>query len=285
VSRIEGSTVLVTGGATGLGRLFAIACLRDGAAGVILWDIDREALSRTAAELRAEGHLVHDRVVDVASEEQIAAAARADLAEVSAVDILFNNAGIVVGKPFAEHEPREIERTVRVNVLGVMHVARAFLPSMISRGSGHIVNMASAASYLPNPNMAVYVASKWAVMGWSESLRLELEALGRDLHVTSVAPSYVDTGMFEGAKAPLLTPILQPEDLVARILRAVKSDRIVLRAPALVHLLPMLRGILPLRFFDWFVGRVFGVYKTMDHFVGHGGPAPTASAGAEQDTP
>jgi short-subunit dehydrogenase len=206
-------------------------------------------------------------IVDVASPEAIDKAAAAVLEALGPPDILCNNAGIVVGKPFHEHARGEIEKTIRVNVLGVMHVARAFLPAMIRRGSGHIVNVASAAGYLPNPNMSVYVASKWAVLGWSESLRLELERTNK-VRVTTVTPSYINTGMFEGVTAPMLTPVLDPERLVGEMIRAVRTDRILLRAPFMVRLLPFLRGVLPTRTFDLVVGRVFGVYRSMDTFVG-----------------
>jgi short-subunit dehydrogenase len=272
MTRIRDANVLVTGGAAGLGRLFAEKCLEEGARGVVLWDIDTENLELATRELRDHGHTVDSDIVDVANPEAIGRAAAAVLDRSGPPDVLCNNAGVVVGKPFQDHEAAEIERTIRINVLGVMHVARAFLPEMIRRGSGHVVNVASAAGYLPNPNMSVYVASKWAVLGWSESLRLELERSAGGLRVTTVTPSYIDTGMFEGVKAPLLTPILAPDRLVSDMIRAVKADRILLRAPFMVRLLPLFRGILPTRVFDLLVGRVCGVYDSMDSFVGRASP-------------
>lgn len=268
MTRFKESTVLVTGGARGIGKRIAARSLAEGARRVVLWDVDGDALAQTRAQLRTADATVDTAVVDLCDVEQIDAGARALAGHGGSVDILFNNAGVVVGKSFAEHSSDEIERSIRVNVLGAMHTARAFLPGMIEARRGHIVNIASAAGLTPNPNMSIYAASKWAVLGWSESLRLELEALGSELKVTTVCPSYIDTGMFDGARAPRLTPILEPEVAVDRIIRAVESNKILLRTPFIVNLLPVLRGVLPTRVFDRVIGRGFRIYSSMDHFVG-----------------
>lgn len=252
-------------------------CLQRGASRLLIWDINPGAMATVAAELGTDGHEVHTWQVNVGNTQEVVQAAEDVLARFGAPNILMNNAGVVVGKPFAEHSMADIERTLQVNVLGVMAVTNAFLPTMLQRGQGHIVNIGSAASMLPNPRMSVYAGSKWAVLGWSESLRLELEQAGKDLHVTTVTPSYIDTGMFAGVKAPLLTPILQPEVISDAILEAVEKNRILLRKPFIVNLLPLLRGILPTRVFDTVAGRWFGVYDSMNDFKGRptAAPAPT----------
>lgn len=270
MSEIRNATVLITGGAMGLGRLLAERCAAEGAARIVLWDINAEALEETASALRAGGAEVRTAVVDVSSLDAIRDEAARTLEAVGGVDLLFNNAGIVVGRPFAEHSHEDIERTIRINVLGVMHVARAFVPRMLEQGRGHVVNIASAAGLIPVPRQSAYSPSKWAVLGFSEILRLELEALGEDLHVTTVCPSYINTGMFDGAKAPLLTPILDQHVAADRIIAAVKSNRILLRMPFMVKLIPLLRGTLPARVFDLVAGRIFGVYKSMEEFKGRG---------------
>jgi len=268
MSRFDEATVLITGGARGMGKLVARRAIQRRAGRVILWDIDGPGLAATADELRDLGGTIDTAVVDLADVDQIQTAAAKVLAEHGAIGILFNNAGIVVGKPFAAHSTGEIERSVRINVLAAMHTARAFLPAMIERGQGHIVNIASAAGLTPNPNMSVYAASKWAVLGWSESLRLELESTHERVRVTTVCPSYVATGMFDGARPPLLTPTQKPDAVVDRIIRAVESDRILVRTPPVVNLLPVLRGLLPTRWFDRLIGRGFRIYSSMDRFVG-----------------
>jgi all-trans-retinol dehydrogenase (NAD+) len=268
MSQIKDKVVLVTGGANGIGKLLGEKCLQEGARHLVIWDINPANLDKTVARFQSQGYQVSGYLVDVADVKDIEDTAQRVLAEVGKVDILFNNAGIVVGKLFKDHTTRDIEKTFDINVLGVMHVTRNFLPAMLQYGSGHIVNIASASSLTPNPKMSVYASSKWAVMGWSESIRIELERENRELRVTTVCPGYIDTGMFAGTKAPLLTPILKPEYITDLIIRAVKKNKLFVMAPATVHLLPPLRGILPTRWFDFIGGKVFGIYKTMADFVG-----------------
>lgn len=266
MSRIEGTTVLVTGGASGLGRSLGARFLEAGAGELVVWDVDEAALERTKAELAAAGHRVVGEAVDVADPNAVAGAARALRQRGIRVGVLVNNAGIVVGKPFAEHTAAEIERTMRINALAPMHVTRGLLADLRDTG-GHIVNIASAAGLVSNPGMSVYCASKWAMIGWSDSLRLELERSDAGVRVTTVTPYYIDTGMFAGVRSPVL-PILRTDTVARRVVRAVERDRIFVRLPRIVGLVPLLRGLLPARWFDVVVGRWFGVYESMDAFRG-----------------
>lgn len=261
--------VLVTGAAMGLGRLISIRALELGAEVVIMWDYNATAMEATAAELRAKGHKVETQVVDVSSLDSIREAAAQTLAAVGVPDILFNNAGVVKGGSFLDHRHEDLERTIRINTLGPMHVTRAFIEGMVQRGSGHVINIASAAGLMPVPLQSAYSPSKWGCLSFSESLRIEMEDLKTGVHVTTICPSYIDTGMFKGVTAPLLTPILQPEDAVNRIIRGVQDDRLMVLMPWIVHLLPAFWGLLPRRAFDAIVGRFFGVYKSMNQFIGH----------------
>ena len=130
-------------------------------------------------------------------------------------------------------------------------------------------SVASASGQLSVPLMSVYTGSKWAVIGWSDSLRLELEREGHGhVRVTTLIPSYIKTGMFDGARAPLLTPLLEPEYVVDKAWAAMKAGRPRLMLPWSVGLSRMLSGLLPLRAWDWLAGRVFGVYSSMDAFTG-----------------
>ncbi|MEM6298205.1 MAG: SDR family oxidoreductase, partial [Bacteroidota bacterium] len=228
MSKIKNKTVLITGGAAGIGKLMGKLCLEaEGASKLVIWDINEEAMAATKAEF--SDYEVHTYKVDVSNQHMIEETAQKVLEEVGTVDILFNNAGIVVGKRFEEHTHGDIEKTIAINVTALMHIAREFLPAMLEQGSGHIINIASAAGMVGNPKMSVYAGSKWAVIGWSESLRLELEALKKDLHVLTVMPSYINTGMFDGVKAPMLTPFLEPDDISKRIIKAVKNNEPELR--------------------------------------------------------
>lgn len=268
---VAGTRVLITGAAMGMGRIYAERAVEERAAAVVLWDVNRDALEATAGSLRAQGGVVHTFVVDLSRREPIATAAADVRREIGDIDILFNNAGIVRGKYFWEHEPAgDIELTMAVNALAPMHVAREFLPAMIAnRREARIVNIASASGLVSVPRMSVYGASKWAVTGWSDSLRLELQQAGhRHVRVTTVNPTYIGTGMFAGAKPMVMTPIMTPEYVTGRVWRAMKRGTPRLWLPKSVYLSAALKGILPLRAFDWMADRVFGVYRSMESFTG-----------------
>ena len=269
MTRIRQSTALITGGASGIGKLLGQRLLEKKCSKLVVWDIDENKLDQMASKWSEDGYDVYPYQVDVTRTSQVDQMAADVLNQVGPVKILINNAGIVVGKNFQDHTASEIDRTIDVNIRGVMQVTRAFLPAMIQAGSGHIVNISSAAGMIPNPQMSVYAGSKWAILGWSESLRLELEQLHRRLRVTTVTPSYIDTGMFEGVKAPLLTPLLQPDEIVDQIIAAIQQDKILVRAPRIVNLLPLLRGVLPTRLFD-FAAEQLGVYDSMRGFKSRG---------------
>ena len=267
---IAGKTMLVTGGSRGMGKLFCEHGVAEGAK-IIIWAIDEQTMKETAEELTRRGGEVYTYKVDVSDRKAIENAAENVLKEHGTVDILINNAGVVVSAYFWEHTNDQIEKTMRINSEALMYICRAFLPGMMEKGAGRIVNMASAAGLISNPKMSVYCASKWAVNGWSDSLRLELEEKGyHNICVTTVTPGYVNTGMFEGAKAPLLTPILEPEPFVQKVWESIKKGKVVVRSPWTVYLVTMMKGILPIRLFDFIFGNIFGVYKSMDEFKGHG---------------
>lgn len=211
---------------------------------------------------------MHTYIVNVADVGQIKVAAQQVLQNVGPVDILINNAGIVVGKMFNENSHDDITATMAVNASALMHITLEFLPKMIEQRQGHICNIASAAGLLANPKMAVYCASKWAVTGWSESLRIEMDAANTGVQVTTVAPYYISTGMFAGVSSRI--PLLKPEPAATKIIRAIEGNKLSLRMPWIVNLVPLWKAILPARWFDVVIGRGFGIYKTMSTFKGRG---------------
>jgi all-trans-retinol dehydrogenase (NAD+) len=134
---------------------------------------------------------------------------------------------------------------------------------MIQKKSGHIVNISSAAGFLGTPFMAPYNASKWGVIGLTESLKLEMEELGiPNIHFTLVCPSYVDTGMFAGVRAPILVPLLKPERIVDIAYRAFRKNRYLVLEPFIVKFVPLLRGILSNYLFGK-VAKILGVTRSM----------------------
>ena len=271
LENLSGQTILITGAAMGMGKMYAHLAVADHAAHVVLWDINAQMLEQAAAEMRGRGAEIHAYAVDVSKLEDIEAAAQKVRDEVGTPDVLINNAGIVRGKYFWEHDQRaDIVATMSINTLALMHITREFLPEMIAGGrESRIVNVASAAGLLANPRMSVYSSSKWAVIGWSDSLRLELKQAGHNqIKVTTFCPSYIKTGMFEGARGPLFTPLMEPAAVTERVWRAMKEGTPMLMMPWTVKLSTALRGVLPIAAWDVVAGRIFGVYKSMEHFTG-----------------
>ncbi len=273
---VEGKRVLVTGGAMGMGRLFAERAIAEGAAALVLWDVDEAALNVTLGELADGPTEVSGWVVDVSDPAAVADTAAAVLDDLGRIDVLINNAGVVRGnRYFWETDlDRDTRFTIGVNTLGPMYVAHQLLPAMIADpGECRVLNLASAAGFTPNPRMAVYAASKWAVIGWSDSVRLELKQAGLDhVKVTTVCPYYVRTGMFEGAKSAPLLPLLDPADVVDEAWSAMLAGKPFVVLPKTVMLSEVLKGVVPTGVRDFIADHVIGVYHTMEDFTGRADP-------------
>ncbi|MEV0769059.1 SDR family NAD(P)-dependent oxidoreductase [Nocardia salmonicida] len=268
---VAGKRVLITGAAMGLGKLFAEKAVAEGADAVVLWDINELALRETAAQLTAAGGKVHHYVVDVSSPDSIHEAGEAVRKEVGGIDILVNNAGIVRGNTyFWETENRaDIDKTMAINSLAPMYVTLEFLAGMVAgAGQARVLNIASSAGLVANPRMAVYAGSKWAALGWSDSVRLELEQAGHDhVKVTTVCPTYINTGMFDGAKGILFTPMLEQHEVVDTSWSEMKKGGALVVLPWTSRMNRALTGLLPIKIRDFYLNAV-GVYHSMDQFTG-----------------
>lgn len=267
MTEIRGSRALITGAASGIGRLLAAELGKAGAS-LVLWDVDAEGLREAQAELSGAGFDVDAHVCDLTRREAIEEAAAQTLARSGRVDILVNNAGIVSGKNLLDISPGEIERTFQVNTLALFWAARAFLPGMLERDSGHIVTIASAAGLAGTSKLTDYCSSKFAAVGFDESLRVELKRMESRVVTTVVCPFYTDTGMFDGVRTrfPWLLPILKPESLVRRIVGAIEKNRRRLVMPWFVYTSWPSR-LLPVSWFDAMMA-FFGVSQSMDDFRG-----------------
>ena len=273
---VAGKNVLITGAAMGMGRLFAERAIAEGAAAVVLLDVDEAALNETLDELADSTCDLSGYIVDVSDADEVADTAAEVLSEVGRIDVLVNNAGVVRGNHYFWETDleRDAKFTIDVNTLAPMYVAHAFLPEMIAApGDCRMLNLASAAGFTPNPRMAVYAASKWAVIGWSDSVRLELKQAGHDhVKVTTVCPYYTRTGMFDGASSAPLLPILDPAEVVDEAWKAMLAGRSFVVLPKTVMLSEMLKGVVPIDVRDFIADRVIGVYHTMDDFTGRSEP-------------
>jgi short-subunit dehydrogenase len=138
---------------------------------------------------------------------------------------------------------------------------------MIKKDFGHVCNIASAAGMISNPRMSVYAASKWAVVGWSDSVRLELKQMKSKVHFSTLAPYYINTGMFDGVKSRFF-PILKPEPTAKKIIRAIEKNRNFKGIPFGFHFIRLCQGLLPTFLFDFIFGEVVGIFHGMDNFKG-----------------
>lgn len=267
--RLAGATVLITGGGSGIGRVMALDAARRGAR-VVVWDLDEASGRRVVDTIREHGGSAHAHTVDVGNRDGVEGAAADTLADVGHLDVLINNAGIVTGRRLLEAEPEQIEKVFAVNTLALYWVTRAFLPSMERRERATVVTIASAAGLLGVARQTDYSASKFAAVGFAESLRAELRRDGSSVGSLVVCPYYIDTGMFDGVRTrvPLLLPILREDDVARRVLDAVERGRSQLVMPPLVRALPVMR-VLPPRAVDA-IADLLGVNRTMDHFTGRG---------------
>lgn len=269
--KIKGNSILITGGASGIGRLLGLISIRKGASAVIVWDINPVSIAKVKQEFEQEAKgstQIFSAVVDVSDNARVRDAYAEAVNQAGRVDIVVNCAGIVTSnKLFSDNTPEEIERTIRINTIAPMYVALAAIGDMVKRDSGHICNIASAAGMLSNPRMSAYAASKWGVIGWSDSVRVELSEMKSKVRITTIAPYYINTGMFDGVTSKIF-PILDPEKTAEKIIRAIERNVDFKGIPFPFHFIRFWQGVLPTRFFDWFFGQVFGIYHTMDHFTG-----------------
>jgi all-trans-retinol dehydrogenase (NAD+) len=249
MTTIGTKTVLITGGA--------------------IWDIDEQRLPVVVDELKTAGARdAQGLVCDVSDRDAVYRAAAETTAALGPVEILVNNAGVVSGKPLLEIADEQIERTLKTNAMALFWTAKAFLPAMIARGSGHIVTVASAGGMIGVPRQSDYGASKFAAFGFNEALRNELRRSAPGVITTIICPSYIDTGMFAGAttRFSLLLPILHEQDVADRVVRAIQLNRRQVLMPPLVRTVPLMR-MLPVPVFDW-IADFLGVTKSMDEFTG-----------------
>ncbi|WP_172152045.1 SDR family NAD(P)-dependent oxidoreductase [Pseudomonas tumuqii] len=193
IAQLQGKQILITGAASGIGRASAITFAREGAH-IIASDLQLEALRSLQEEIHALGVQCHIYTVDVSSEAAMRTFCEQVIAELGAPDVLYNNAGIVHLGKFLDSDLAHWQRVINVNLMGVVYGCHLFIPHMLAAGGARqVVNVSSAASFAPAPSMAAYAASKAAVAGFSDVLRLELA--GSEIVVTDVCPGVINTAI------------------------------------------------------------------------------------------
>jgi short-subunit dehydrogenase len=257
--QLSGKVAVITGAASGIGRALAVELAHEGTA-LALADRDAIGLAETAQLVAAAGATVSQHVVDVADEAAVTAFAADVLREHGAVDVVVNNAGVSIFGSVLELTTGEIAWLMGVNFWGVVHGTKAFLPALLARPEACLVNISSVFGLWGPPGQSAYAASKFAVRGFSESLRAELA--GTNVRVVTVHPGGIRTAIARNARvaaaadpstAAALTArfeqqflTMPPQALAARIVDAVKRgrERVVAandarRIDALVRLCPV----------------------------------------------
>jgi all-trans-retinol dehydrogenase (NAD+) len=272
---LQGKTVVITGGAMGIGRATALRLVHEQCT-VTIWDLNASALEEAATSLRKEGGKIFPHVCDVTDKARVAELSRVAVQEMGRVDIVINNAGYVQGGDFLDLSDEGWSRTIDVNLNALRYTICAFLPGMYERNEGHIVNISSAAGLIGVPGLAAYAATKWAVYGLTESMRMEAITNGKKgVHWSSIHPSYLAHGMFEGARlgklGSLIVPLIRNHDVIARTIveSALKRGRHSPKRPLSVHLTPRMRALLPDGLFQQFLV-LLGVDRSMKNWKGRG---------------
>ncbi len=233
---LNGAVVAITGAAQGIGRATAEQFIARGAR-VAIGDLDLEKAEKTAAEIGAVAYRLDVR--DSASYQAFLEGAVADLGP---LDVLVNNAGVMPNGGFLELDAATDRMQFDVNVFGVINGMRLALPDMLDRGRGHIVNVASLAGKFPVPGLAVYNATKYAVVGLTAATRLEYA--DRGISITAVLPSAVDTALASGLDMRPI-PKVQPEDVARAVVDSVSHRKAEIAVPSYVGGLANVASVTP----------------------------------------
>ncbi|XP_053382909.1 epidermal retinol dehydrogenase 2-like [Mercenaria mercenaria] len=266
---VHGEIVLVTGSGGAIGSRLCTEFSALGAT-LVLWDINERANKQTAEKIRTNGGKCYTYTVDVGNHDDVYKTAQKVTQEVGEVHILINNAAVVIGRKLLDCPDHEIEKTFDVNLLAQFWTVKSFLPSMLRRNHGHIVNIASSTGLVGLKNLADYSSSKYGIVGFTEVLHYEIIFSGYSgVHTTLVCPSFVKTKLFDGCKYrfPSLLAPLEVDQCVDRIVQAILTNQIFVCIPRMVYFFSVLKTILPVRAMNAVV-KFLGAAQFMDTFVG-----------------
>jgi short-subunit dehydrogenase len=238
--------ILITGASNGIGKQLAIDFAKRGAV-VIGCGRSIARLKAALKEVRQTSPASAMMGCDVSDAEQVHGMIEKILTDFGRVDILINNAGVGMRKPFAETSLSIIEEIMRINYFGAVYCTQELLPSMIARGDGHIVNISSVAGKIGTLNMAAYCASKFAMNGWSESLYHELKPLG--VKVSLVCPGPVHTGFsrdFHDSEPQSPPSLFVESSAVSQaVFKVIERNRFELIMPRWLALMCWVKGLSP----------------------------------------
>ncbi|KAK6727643.1 hypothetical protein RB195_005376 [Necator americanus] len=247
---IAGQVVLITGAGNGIGRLIAKKLVATGCI-LVLWDIDdigNDQTKRLCEEYGGEAYTYH---VDMSDRQAIYATASKVTSDVGVVNIVINNAGILRDAgDFLKKSDEFIERTIRVNMMSHIWMAKAFLPAMIEQNCGHIVCVCSLSGIVGAKDIVDYSASKFGAFGFQEALENEMYHRGHDIHFTTICPSYIQTSMVDEIPLSSSTDFLSPTVVADEVVFATLTNKRIVLLPKMVYLLYAAKGLLPRRTFQ-----------------------------------
>jgi NAD(P)-dependent dehydrogenase (short-subunit alcohol dehydrogenase family) len=267
-----GRVAAITGAGSGIGRALANALARQGAH-VALSDIDDAGLAETVAQCEGFGVKITSEHLDVADRDAVYAWSDRVVAEHGKVNLIINNAGVALGATVESMSYEDFEWLMNINFWGVVYGTKAFLPHLKQSGEGHVVNLSSVFGLISVPSQSAYNAAKFAVRGFTDTLRMELEIEGANVSVTTIHPGGIKTNiarnarMHESVRDIAGDPdraardferafITSPEKAATQILSAVRRDRrraligpdakaidLVSRLPAAIYQSILTRGV------------------------------------------
>ncbi|MGM0557612.1 MAG: SDR family NAD(P)-dependent oxidoreductase [Myxococcota bacterium] len=273
MKNFDGKVAAITGAASGIGRSLAVALAEQGC-DLALSDIQEQEMGETAALARRQGAEVTATVVDVAEREAVERWADAVADHFGRVNLIFNNAGVSVSATVEGLDYEDFEWLMDINFWGVVHGTKAFMPYLRESGEGHVINISSLFGIIALPTQSAYNASKFAVRGFTESLRAELDYEEGPVSCTSVHPGGVktnianaarigDTGVLERSPGDIAEEFnnelarLSPEDAAEQILDAVRADRRRVLVGGDAKILEKLQRLMP----SGYIGGVVGMMK------------------------
>jgi len=224
MEQLKGKTALITGGSRGIGKAIAIALAKEGV-DIIITGRNKSSLLHAQTAISEHSEKVMYAVMDVSKRNEVDTVIAEIIEKSAPIDILINNAGIGAFGGFLELQPEQWEEIIQVNLLGVYYTTRAILPGMIARKTGDIINISSTAGLRGAPVTSAYSASKFGLLGLTESLMLEVRK--HDIRVSALTPSTVATDMAVDLKLTDGNPnkVLQAEDLAELVVALLKLNR------------------------------------------------------------
>jgi len=230
MSSVSGKVAAITGAGSGIGRALALELARRGAR-LALSDVDEAGLGETVDQVKQLGAEVTATRLDVTDRDAVTAWAAATVEHFGVAHQIYNNAGIAFSRSVLDSDWADYERVLGVNLFGVIHGTKAFLPHLLASGDGHVINISSLNGFLAQDGMSHYCTSKFAVRGFTETLRIELTKAGSPVLVTVVHPGGVRTKIADNAfeaAAALGLPVTAED----RKRRDVYNDKLLRMDPA-----------------------------------------------------